>query len=123
MTKGLQNLPCGERLKKFGLFTLENKRLRRDLSTVFQYLKDGYKKERGSLFTRSKRYKLHWERFYSDIRTYIFLAGKAAQQAASNPGDLWTECVEDSFLTIDKLTNQPEEKCYWTRCSRIQMNS
>lgn len=76
MTKGLQNLPCGERLKKFGLFTLENKRLRRDLSTVFQYLKNGYKKERGSLFTRSKRYKLHWERFYSDIRIYIFLAGK-----------------------------------------------
>lgn len=98
MTKGLQNLPCGERLKKFGLFTLENNRLRRDLSTVFQYLKDGYKKERGSLFRRSKRYKMHWERFYSDIRIYIFLAGKAAQQAASNPGDLWTECVEDSFL-------------------------
>lgn len=39
MIKELDNLFCDEKLKEFGLFTLEKKRLKHDLITLFQYLK------------------------------------------------------------------------------------
>ncbi|KAK4827364.1 hypothetical protein QYF61_017289 [Mycteria americana] len=74
MIKGLENLPCEERLKELGLFSLEKRRLRRDLITVFYYLKSGYKKDRGCLFTRRHmektrgyRYKLYQEGLHLDI--------------------------------------------------------
>jgi len=66
MTKGLENLPHEERLKKLGLFSLEKTRLRGDLIRASQYLKGSHKDEKGSVFTRShmekardNRYKLH----------------------------------------------------------------
>jgi len=62
--KGLKNLPYKERLKELGHFSLE--KAQGDLITLFQYLKGGYKVDRGSLFTkihmekkRGNRQKLH----------------------------------------------------------------
>lgn len=53
MIRGLRSLSNKERLRKFGLFSLEKRRISRDLITMFQYLKRGYKEVKVSLFTRS----------------------------------------------------------------------
>lgn len=80
MIKGLENLPCEERLKELGLFSLE--KAYADLIPVFQYLKGSYREEGGSLFTRShtektrgNRYKLYQERFHLNIRNKFFYSG------------------------------------------------
>ena len=41
MIKGLDHLSCEERLSKLGLFSLEIRRLRRDLMSVYKYLRCG----------------------------------------------------------------------------------
>ncbi|KAK4831142.1 hypothetical protein QYF61_015445 [Mycteria americana] len=53
MIKGLGSLLYEERLRQLGLFSLEKRRLRGDLITMFQYLKRGYKEGGDSLFTRN----------------------------------------------------------------------
>ena len=38
MIPGMEHLPCEDRLGELGLFSLEKKRLQRDLRVVFWYL-------------------------------------------------------------------------------------
>ncbi|PKU42356.1 hypothetical protein llap_7336 [Limosa lapponica baueri] len=77
MIKGLENLPCEERLKELGLFSVEKRRLRRYLITVLQNLKGSYRKDGDPLFTRSQTEKTssHIIAFseYGFVSTSIFI--------------------------------------------------
>ena len=53
MIKVLGSLPYEEGLRELCLLSLEKRRLRGDLTTMFQYLKGSYKEGGDSVFMRS----------------------------------------------------------------------
>jgi len=79
MIRGMEHLSCEERLRELGLFSLEKRRLRGDLTAAFQYLKPAYEKAGEGLLTRGysdrirgNDFKLKESRFTLDIRKKLF---------------------------------------------------
>ena len=53
MIKGMEQLSYEDRLRQLGSFSLEKRRLQRDLMEAFQYVKGAYKKDWDRLFSRA----------------------------------------------------------------------
>lgn len=71
MIKGLKNMPPEDRLKELYHFSLEKRRLRKDLITVFQRLQKGWRLCLHEQISGSG-HKSHGERFSLGVRKNFF---------------------------------------------------
>jgi len=79
MIQGLEHLSYEERLRQLGLFSLEKRKLKEDLITVYTYLKEWRKENEARLFsvvasarTRGNGHTLKHRRFPLNIRKRFF---------------------------------------------------
>jgi len=111
MIKGLEHLPCEERLSNLGLFSLEKRRLRRDPINVYKYLKCRRQRDEARLFSavcrdriRGNGHKLeHRKKFHTKVRRNFFMVGmmehwnRLPRGVVESPLEIFKTCL-DAYL-------------------------
>ena len=110
MGRGVEHLPYEERLRGLGLFSLEKRRLRRDLTSAYRYLMGGSRVDGASSFRwcpetelRGNGHTLEHRKFHANMRKYVL----PVRVSDSGPG-----CPE----RVRSLLPWGYSKPAWTLC-------